>query len=484
MQGHLVAAHRPVSLGLVIAAAAAGAVAGCDKVRLPGVDGGQLCVTNAVFNTDPNRKLDALFVVDDSPGMLGMQAKLAEAFPMLMAAFVDRTWGGYPDLHVAVVPSSMGGGRYANVLGCETGSAGARDGAFSHPVGAGLAPGETFMRLNGGALNFSGDPGTVFAALASVGVAGCPYPQPLQATRRALTRAQDRSDRDNAGFLRADATLFVVIVTNQDDCSVPADSGLFDPSQRRLEDPYGGRGTYRCAEFGLLCEGVKPPHALSADAGDLALDACVPAEAAGRLTSIAELAADLKSLKNDPDEVLVSVIGGPADPVAVGRQVVDLGGGVTESQPRLQPSCAGAGGEAATPSVRLKAWADEFAANGLFLPACVPADSLSEALKAAGTRVPIYEPKCVPGFPVPAQSGAPNCVVTQTSIGEDGTQSRLVLPACDIDRRVVPCWNLAFEPGCWTGYPLFTVCRDASCSSRLDLIPNASLDVRCEVPCR
>jgi len=472
---------------VAVVVVAATAAVGCDERRVAVADGGQSCTTNAVFKTYPSRKLDVLFVVDDSPGMANMQDKLARGFPLFMPAFVDAS-GGYPELHVAVISSSLGGGRFANVPGCEAGSAGARDGAFSHPAGAGLAPGETFMRLNGGPLNFSGSPGTVFAALANLGVAGCPYPQPLAAARRALSRAQDPSDPDNAGFLRADAELAVIIVTNQDDCSVPADSDLFDPGQSRVADPYGAQGTYRCAEFGLRCDGVKPPHALSSDAEALALHACVPAEAAGRLTPIEELVADLRSLKSEPDMIDVSLIGGPPAPVVVGPQMVDLGGGVTELQPRLQASCTGAGGEAATPSVRLKAWADAFTANGLSLPACVEADVLSHVLVDAARWSLEHPNECVAGAPLLTVSGTPDCLVTQTSIDEHGTEIRWALPACDADRTVVPCWKVAAgpQPQClWLTREaqLFTVCRDPTCSRNGSLTPKGSVEVRCQIAC-
>ena len=167
------------------------------------------------------------------------------------------------------------------------------------------------MRLNGGPINFKDDAGTVFSRLAGLGHAGCPYPQPLEAARRALTKAQDPNDPDNAGFLRSDATLDVVIITNEDDCSVPETSDLFDPTQTRLADWYGAPGPYRCAELGWLCGGTAPPHQLPAGLETVALDACVPVEGEGTLTPVSVFSQFLQGLKASPDDVLVSVVTGP-----------------------------------------------------------------------------------------------------------------------------------------------------------------------------
>src|SRR6476646_1895078 len=53
------------------------------------------------------RKVDVLFMVDDSGSMAAAQANLAASFP----AFMDTLRalpGGAPDLHVAIVSSDMG----------------------------------------------------------------------------------------------------------------------------------------------------------------------------------------------------------------------------------------------------------------------------------------------------------------------------------------------------------------------------------------
>src|SRR3569623_167503 len=255
-------------------------VAGCDDGRSSTADAGPACVIQTTFASDNHRKLDLLFVIDDSAAMATLDAKLATAYPALAAAFAPQDQQPL-DLHVAVVSASLGGGRFTDVPGCEAGSPGDRQGRFSHPADSGLLPGETFMRMNGGPVNFTKDPREV--------------------ARRALMKAQDPTDADNAGFLRDDAALGIVIITNQDDCSVPADSDLFDPRQLTVADPYGAARPYRCAEFGWLCDGMSPPHALSPRSDPVPLDACTADPTGGHLTALAEVRAFLVGLKASPD---------------------------------------------------------------------------------------------------------------------------------------------------------------------------------------
>lgn len=81
-----------------------------------------------------------------------------------------------------------------------------------------------------------------FGCLATTGTDGCHIEQPLEAALKALTPAtsdlrfadgtRGQGDRGNEGFRRDDAVLGIVIVTDEDDCSI-SDPELFDP-----EGPY------------------------------------------------------------------------------------------------------------------------------------------------------------------------------------------------------------------------------------------------------
>jgi len=464
-----------------------GALTACDDGRSatggPGAGAGPACAVQASFASDNHRKLDLLFVIDDSPAMAAMDAKLALAYPMLAAALVPQRDPPL-DLHVAVVSSSLGGGRFTDVPGCEAGGPGDRQGRFSHPENSGLLPGETFMRVNGGPINFTKDPGEVLVALARLGYAGCPYPQPLEATRRALLKAQDPADPDNAGFLRDDAALGIVIITNQDDCSIPADSELFDPRQMTVADPFGAAGTYRCAEFGWLCGGLSPPHALAPGSDPVTLDACVADPAGGHLTTLAELRGFLVGLKASPDDVMISMIAGPDHPVVLGHgarapaSVPPAG-----DSPTLEASCSGASGETASPGVRLKSFADSFGPDGLFLPACAAATDYSAALTISLQSIQVRSPRCLPGIPATTAIGRPSCAVTETHLDENEVQTRWVLSYCDPDRTVLPCWSLDQQAPCTGGAPELKLCRDAVCSAGPLSPESGHIDVECQTAC-
>jgi len=73
----------------------------------------------------------------------------------------------------------------------------------------------------------------------SIGSEGCGFEQPLEAMLKALWPASDTSveflegqghgEGDNAGFLREDSLLIVIVVSDEDDCSA-SDPALFDLS--------------------------------------------------------------------------------------------------------------------------------------------------------------------------------------------------------------------------------------------------------------
>src|SRR5262249_41604002 len=135
----------------------------------------------------------------------------------------------------------------------------------------------------------------------------------LASVLRALGADGSPAPTQNAGFLRANAYLAVVLITNEDDCSAPPDSHLYDPASRLVSDPLGPQSSYRCNEFGHLCNGQRPPRT---PAGTTELTGCVSAED-GTLLKVSDAAARLKALKADPRMVLVASIAGPPSPYVV-----------------------------------------------------------------------------------------------------------------------------------------------------------------------
>src|SRR5262249_37089219 len=119
---------------------------------------------------------------------------------------------------------------------------------------------------------------TQLSCMAAAGDTGCGFEMPLESGYRALTSQLP----ENAGFLRPDAILGIVFVTNEDDCSAPDDSDLFDPS---LTAQYGFVSSYRCTNWGIQCG--SPSSLLPYDAaGPFTNCSSAPAANGGRLTDI------------------------------------------------------------------------------------------------------------------------------------------------------------------------------------------------------
>lgn len=150
--------------------------------------------------------VDVLFVVDDSASMADQQASLIASF----GGFVDGMRARLSharDFHVGVVTSDTYQGNAASCqdigdLVTETGGPQAHGGACGFTTG-----GDRFLT--------NGDPDLAsrFACVAQVGVGGADD----ERMARALLNAVDPSRPCNAGFLRPDALLVVVMITDEDD---------------------------------------------------------------------------------------------------------------------------------------------------------------------------------------------------------------------------------------------------------------------------
>ena len=235
--------------------------------------------------------------------------------------------------------------------------------------------------------NYTGNLADVFSCIAAVGNSGCGFEQPLAAVARALGADGRSAPAENQGFLRQGALLFIVLVTDEDDCSVPPGSGLFDTiGNQNLASQLGPPANFRCNEFGHLCNGVKPPRrAPTGSVNDVVtLDGCVSAEGAGMLTPLATLRAQIRLLKPFPDQqVLVAAIAGPSAPYTVewrNPSVTDTG-----PWPVIDVSCTAPDGSLATPGVRINEFVGGFGANGQTSSVCV--DTFAPILSALATQL-------------------------------------------------------------------------------------------------
>ncbi len=318
----------------------------------------------------PDRDLDILFVVDNSPSMIEEQQALATSFPRMIDALATLD-DGLPNLHIGVVTSDLG------TSGSLTPPAPAIGGAPGGCAGTGMAgdlvqiAGMTERFLSDVAApdgtrttNYTGALRDAFGALALVGDQGCGFEQHLGAMRRALD-----ANPTNAGFLRDSANLAVVILADEDDCSV-ADSAFFgdDPSLGPLQ-------SFRCFRFGVQCDGDDPltPGAKTG---------CHPRPASPYLDDVAPFGDFLTTLKGDPRKVMVAGVVGDPSPVAV--ELAPPPGGGTPI-PTLSHSCTyvgPSGPQTADPAVRLAAFLDQFPERSRLTSICN--DDLSGAVTDIG----------------------------------------------------------------------------------------------------
>ncbi len=210
--------------------------------------------------------VDMLFVVDSSGSMSEEQAALAREFPrmvrMLVTGDLDEDgraeFEPVTDLRVGVITTELSTHGIA-VPGCSADVLDGDDGAlrthgywWRDECRRHYPSFLSFRAEEGGADRFVAD----FSCVAQVGNEGCGIEQPLEAALKALTPSTSeitfvdgtgRRDLDNTGFVRDDAVLAVVVVTDEDDCSV-ADPELYDlESERYPFDPM--TGNLRCFSY-------------------------------------------------------------------------------------------------------------------------------------------------------------------------------------------------------------------------------------------
>jgi len=402
------------------------------------------------FAQSPSSKVDILFMVDDSSSMAPLQAKLQAGFADFMTA-LENLPGGVPDLHLGVVSSSMGAGRNASVDHCPSGGdQGILHNAKVGSTCAGVTLTDSYLSVRTDATsgqvvtNYgSASLANAFGCISALGDQGCGFEHQLASVLRALGADGAAAPEQNAGFMRPDAFLAVVLVTDEDDCSAPPTSDLFDePSS------YGPLQSYRCNEYGHLCmiDGKlqHPPRDMST--GEL--QGCRSAED-GRLVRVQDAVTALKALKEDPTAVFFAAITGPATPYVVG-----LGPSENQSDssmwPFIQHSCIhteNSGTETyADPAVRLAQAVAGFGSHAFLGNLCD--DTMGPALNAISTR--FSRPMAAACVATPDPAG-PGCTVIDRGVDAAGrTATRL--PSCADAGGATPCWRLVDDvPACGAG---------------------------------
>ncbi len=189
---------------------------------------------------------------------------------------------------------------------------------------------------NYGATGSQGDTeaalGSSFQCIAELGDSGCGFEAPLEAIHRAL----DGSRAENDGFLRPGAFLAIVILTDEDDCSLK-DTSLFDLTPAQLGGDAAGSSDFRCQPmFAYACD-----QPISGSVGGTYTNCRVRTDT--YLQDPAFYSTFLAGIKDPAETIVALVAGGDAagNPVtapatiSTGRQQI----GDTTQDLALQQSC-------------------------------------------------------------------------------------------------------------------------------------------------
>jgi hypothetical protein len=261
-------------------------------------------------------KVDILFVVDTTTALADFREALVPGGGLLRGL---EAGAGSLDLHLGIISADLGAGEFTDVPGCQVGG---DLGLLHHQSdlsecapGLQLNPDDRFLVYSSGPpriANFSGDLASAVACIVDIGTTTCPFRQPLASAMEAL-RGCDAGNCNqplNAGFLRPDAFLALIIVNApSDDGSAPPDSALWDPNG------VCGGCDYCWFRYAVTCDGGDPGTAPGPR------ENCVPgswdSDPSHQLYPVEDLAVFFKALKPDPRMVYVAVMSTAPDPIEV-----------------------------------------------------------------------------------------------------------------------------------------------------------------------
>lgn len=374
-----------------------GLLGGCPNQSLTPLAPCPVSEVQAEVNQAPVDKVDLLFVVDDSQSMEAEQATLAREVPRLVEVLTTGDLDGdggsdFPavDLHVGVVSTDLGAG-----FGYDRCDVPGRDAALvaGAPECAALVGERRFLQIDSDASRQSAR--QAMECLVKLGVKGCGLEQPLDAMLKALVPSsmglsfaqgqQGQGDLSNLGFVREESLIVVVLVSDEDDCSV-ADFSFFGPGD---------------TDVGLRC-GLQP----------------------GSLHPVSRYLEGLRALRpGHPERVLFAAITGVPpqlveDPEAIDYQaILDHPRMVFEPDPTASPAAPFPACELdrvgdAAPARRIVELARQFGEYGLVQSICN--DDYSGALTAVLNKIrSILDVVCLPRALTPDVEGQVSCDVLE-----------------------------------------------------------------------
>ncbi|MCB9558065.1 MAG: hypothetical protein H6707_18265 [Deltaproteobacteria bacterium] len=376
---------------LVVSAVASAIIfAGCIQ-RPVAEESAEIFQYQLVAPLSRERKVDILFVVDNSGSMLEEQANLRKNFPRLIEALRSPAFGdadpnddrpctdhdasgcAIPDLRLGVTSTDLGSlGKDVDQT-CLGPGDGGRLLIKPRIPGCALPSSDRFISFSDGRSNVAGAGSgeaaieavkQAFSCIAAVGTEGCGFEQPLEAARRAL------SPEINGDFLRPDALLAIVFITDEDDCSARSPQ-LFDARNTAI----GPLTNFRCFPQAVTCEdnnwqtpGQRRQCSVRRDQASL-------------LHNVDDYIRFFQDLR-PKGRVLIASISGPSVPIIIGQTFDSK---VGQAVAEIAPSCHSPSFGEADPAPRLSAVVEAFGDNGQQTSICD--GDLTSALDALGRRI-------------------------------------------------------------------------------------------------
>jgi hypothetical protein len=285
------------------------------------------------------------------------------------------------------------------------------------------------------------DVADAFACLGPQGIGGCDFQAPLESMHLALDRMLDVGD-PAYGFLRKDAFTMIVFVTDGHDCS-HAEADIFSP----------GATEAVCWDAGVECFGDPSGY-----------DACEPVGAA--LHPIERYVERLQAREDGVRELVPNYEAVVAVVAGVGpdgdMHLAEADDPEFQEAHGIGPGCIAQGGISALPPVRLAEFAEAFTPDNVF-SICNP--DYTPALQAIAEKIrDQIRPACFTGCVVDSDRSTeviePDCFVEQRVPGREGermtecerdSDGSYVIDLDTMDYTMPPgenaCYAMLVDPG-------------------------------------
>jgi hypothetical protein len=440
--------------------------------------------------------VDVLFVIDDGPGALALQRRLAESLHEVVAALRDDH--RLLDVRIGFTTSDdgrpgdaahpWGSGGQLLLQSChehpdDFADGGAACAALCPLPTLSTRPTESWLgdeprprpwiELSDGATNLPTgiEPEAALRCAALLGEAGSGLPAPLQVAARAQQLAQDEA-ASSYGFFRYGAVRLVVPVTAGPECSMtPEGSEAFDPGGDRAlwPDPQAEvapLGT--CHAAGTVCVGT--PFGLGCEVADIDLAGAPTDPEHATLWPLAEVTDWMDDLAHDhwaPNDESFRIWALAPIPVNLPEEGYFPVALPEDSSFGLGPVCELDGTPLRSP-LRLAQLSRERREVSVHSTCADDWSPLLEAMGAAivDVALPGCLPACVADFDEDEPGLQPDCRVEYEWPQADGTFASDFLPECE--QGSIP----ADAPGCWeprTGAAIDPSCDEVGLNLELRL---------------